>query len=461
MSIKADIQSLSPTAEIELFELDATNLPEGEKSYFHAGTNELSRPIIWQGITYSPLPVEASGFDITTNGTLPRPRFRVANIGGVFSAVAEENDDLVGCKVTRRRTLAKYLDDANWIFRTATAQGGTATTLTLDSLASDVDGMYVGNNLYLLSGAGSVQSSRIISYDGTTKIATVEPWKQNMLKHSNDASQSSWFKNQTTVTWDAAEQASKLSVTSASDPYCGQNISINPKGRTITFTVDVKGVGTGIGKILHLYLYRSTPSGDITSKGFVITGNWQTCTFTKTFDNVDGSLMAARFDFPQTGATVGDQCLFRNAHVYEGEFSEYVSTGASGVFLPNSTTGFEIRHPDYGQNQADPTQQFPDDIWFVEQKLNENKYVVEWELASVFDLEGIMLPHRQVIQDSCPWRYRGAECGYTGTVYFDANDQPTTESADVCGKHLSSCKARFGNEPLPFGGFPGAVRFVA
>jgi lambda family phage minor tail protein L len=108
---------------------------------------------------------------------------------------------------------------------------------------------------------------------------------------------------------------------------------------------------------------------------------------------------------------------------------------------------------------ADPNQHFPDDIWFIEQKLSENKYIVEWELASVFDLQGVMLPHRQIIQDSCPWKYRGAECGYTGTSYFDLNDQPTTQSNDFCAKHLSSCKLRFGNQPLPFGGFPGAVRF--
>ena len=29
-------------------------------------------------------------------------------------------------------------------------------------------------------------------------------------------------------------------------------------------------------------------------------------------------------------------------------------------------------------------------------------------------------------------------------------------SADICGKQVSSCKLRFPDQPLPFGGFPGA-----
>jgi len=43
------------------------------------------------------------------------------------------------------------------------------------------------------------------------------------------------------------------------------------------------------------------------------------------------------------------------------------------------------------------------------------------------------------------------------TQLFDTNDQPTTIIAsDVCGKRLSSCRARFGFGELPFGGFPAA-----
>jgi len=62
------------------------------------------------------------------------------------------------------------------------------------------------------------------------------------------------------------------------------------------------------------------------------------------------------------------------------------------------------------------------------------------------------------VQNICPWRYRSSECGYTGTAYFNANDQSvTTLEQDVCGKRLSSCKLRFGEfAELPYGGFPAS-----
>jgi lambda family phage minor tail protein L len=62
-TIASSIQSLQPSALIEVFELDMSVTTSGGKLYFHAGTNELSEPIIWQGVTYKPWPIAASGFD--------------------------------------------------------------------------------------------------------------------------------------------------------------------------------------------------------------------------------------------------------------------------------------------------------------------------------------------------------------------------------------------------------------
>lgn len=228
MSIKVEIQSLAPTALVELFIIDTTSLVDGGIFRFHAGTNELQQPVVWQGETYNPLPVEADGFDLSSQGTLPRPKMRVANVSGLFSTVAAESEDLVGCKVTRKRTFARFLDAVNF---------------------------------------------------------------------------------------------------------------------------------------------------------------------------------------------------------------------------PN------------GNADADPEQSLPDDTYYVEQKTSESRYVIEWELSSAFDLFGVLLPRRQVIQNTCLWAYRGPECSYTGTATFDVNDVATLAELDVCGKRLSSCRCRFGaNAILPYGGFPGAIR---
>lgn len=228
MSIKAEIQSLSPTALLELFILDATNMPGGNILRFHAGTNGLLAPVVWQNETYLPLPIKADGFDITTKGALPRPKMTIANAGGLLSSEVRSFNDFVGCKVVRKRTFQKYLDAQN----------------------------FEGN--------------------------------------------------------------------------------VNPS--------------------------------------------------------------------------------------------------------------------------ADPNQHLPDDVWYVERKLTENRYLIEFELSSAMDLQGVQLPARQIIQQSCMWRYRGVECGWNG-AFFDKNNNGTADPAqDACAKTLSACKTRFQTSPIRFGGFPGAQR---
>lgn len=227
VEITSELQKLAPSSIIELYQLDAT-IFGGDIYYFHAGTNGLKQNIVWQGQEYVAFPVQISGFEFTAGGQLPRPKMVVANVTGIITALVLAYDDLLGAKVTRKRTMAKYLDAVNF---------------------------------------------------------------------------------------------------------------------------------------------------------------------------------------------------------------------AGGV------------NPD-----ADSDAEFPNDIYFIESKVNESKNAVEFELCASFDVQGVMLPRRQIIQNICPWKYRGTECGYTGTNYFDTADNSVASiSLDVCGKRLSSCEARFGvNSELPFGGFPAA-----
>ena len=110
----------------------------------------------------------------------------------------------------------------------------------------------------------------------------------------------------------------------------------------------------------------------------------------------------------------------------------------------------------------DPTAEFPREIFFVDRKSAENRDVVEFELASAFDMAGIRAPKRQCIT-RCQWVYRSDECSSTGTNYFNASDAPVgNASEDVCGKRVDSCKARFGqNAELPHGGFVGIGSYFA
>ncbi|MDX6839827.1 phage minor tail protein L [Hafnia paralvei] len=111
---------------------------------------------------------------------------------------------------------------------------------------------------------------------------------------------------------------------------------------------------------------------------------------------------------------------------------------------------------------ADPEQE-KKQVYYIDRKSLENDETVEFELASPADLRGLQIPTRQ-IHSLCTWCSRGwyrtgKGCDYAGTRYFDENGQPVDDpSQDKCGGLLSDCQKRHGeNNPVPFGGFPGAA----
>ena len=226
-AVGAEIQKLAASAVVELFVLDST-AQGGTVSRFHCNTNQLAATLTWQGEQFAAVPLKASGFEFNGSGKLPRPRLQIANISGLVSALTLAYGDLLGAKLTRKRTLLKYLDAVNF-------PGGV---------------------------------------------------------------------------------------------------------------------------------------------------------------NAD----------------------------------------------------------------ADPSAEFPDDVYFVDRKSVENKIMVEFELAPAFDVTGVKLPRRQIVQNVCAWTYRSAECSYAGGAVAEADDTPTGDlNLDRCGKRLTSCKLRFGEfATLPYGGFPAA-----
>lgn len=221
MNISALNQSLEPGQLVEMFVVDLNPIGVAEVLRFFDGVNSNGDPIVWQGQTYTPWPVRASGFDVTTSGTLPRPSLEVANVYSTLIPYLEDYDDLVGAQVIRKRTYAQFLD---------------------------------------------------------------------------------------------------------------------------------------------------------------------------------------------------------------------------------------------GMPGADPYKDFEDDVYFIERKTRDDGTVVGFELASVLDLAGERLPAREISVDRCDWDYRGDDCPYRGSAYFDVHDQPVASlNLDVCSKRPSGCKARFGvRAVLPFGGFVAA-----
>lgn len=114
-----------------------------------------------------------------------------------------------------------------------------------------------------------------------------------------------------------------------------------------------------------------------------------------------------------------------------------------------------------GNATADATQEKLQ-VFYIDSKSMETNISVEFTLSSPMDLQGLMIPTRQ-LHSLCTWcirgKYRSGDgCDYAGTNYFDKHGNPVSDpSLDVCNGTLNTgCKPRFGaNNELPFGGFPG------
>lgn len=110
--------------------------------------------------------------------------------------------------------------------------------------------------------------------------------------------------------------------------------------------------------------------------------------------------------------------------------------------------------------------EYHDDYYLIEQRVGEGD-TVKFDLSSPMDFLDKQLPGMIAIATGCPHRYKstlgGSGCSWPGTdptKWFDRNGVAVTSAAlDVCGKHMSDCKLRFGaNEPLDYGGNPGLGR---
>lgn len=120
---------------LEFFELE---VGDGSNNvlFFHDGKNENAEDITYDGNTYIALPLLLTGIEITSSGAANRPTITIANVesmlktGSKFKTQMEDGtwdatvdgepiaaadfklDDLVGSRLTRRRTLEKYLSSS-------------------------------------------------------------------------------------------------------------------------------------------------------------------------------------------------------------------------------------------------------------------------------------------------------------------------------------------------------------
>ena len=135
-AVFSNLQSINPSAIIELFTLQLSTTLHGANTIyrFHAGSNlNANGQIVWAGNAYLRFPIQATGFAYQ-RGQIPRPKISISNALGTISVIlltvnqTTTGNDLTGATVTRIRTMARFLDAANF-------SGGTNPLGTPDPTA--------------------------------------------------------------------------------------------------------------------------------------------------------------------------------------------------------------------------------------------------------------------------------------------------------------------------------------
>ena len=113
----AELQKPNPSNIVELFQLELNTTMHGisQTYYFHNGTNTNENSnIIFDNIEYTRMPIEAEGFEYNGKQT-PRPSLKISNILGTITTILLTlPQGLEGAKVTRIRTLLRYIDNTNF-----------------------------------------------------------------------------------------------------------------------------------------------------------------------------------------------------------------------------------------------------------------------------------------------------------------------------------------------------------
>ena len=83
----SELQSINPGSVIELFVIELNTALHGSNTVyrFHNGANmNADGEVVWAGNSYLRFPIECTGFEFGSTGTLPRPTITISNILGTF-----------------------------------------------------------------------------------------------------------------------------------------------------------------------------------------------------------------------------------------------------------------------------------------------------------------------------------------------------------------------------------------
>ena len=315
------LQEINPGAVIELFtlQLDATLHGSTTIYRFHNGANlNANGEVVWAGNTYLRFPIECTGFEFTGTGTLPRPTISVSNIFGTLTAIMQNvnqttvGNDLNGAKLTRIRTLARFLDAVNFAPQ-------TVTSTSTQTVADPADGETV---TYTVTVVQNSDGANVFAINGVQKpVITMKRGSTYIFNQSHSSN------------------------------------------------------------VNHPLRIKSDAGGQQTTVNAGTLGTDATVTYSPAYPSAPNDL---RYYCTSHGNNMGNTITMNNPNTIQQTTTSSSTTQSNPFGTP------------------DPTAEFPQEIYFLDRKISENRDIVQWEAISALDLVNVKLPKRIATRDIFP-----------------------------------------------------------
>jgi len=314
------LQSINPGSIIELFTIQLSTALHGSNTLyrFHNGANlNANGEVVWAGNSYLRFPIECTGFEFGSTGTLPRPKISISNIFGTMTAIMQDvntttiGNDLNGAKFTRIRTLARYLDAVNF-------SSTTTTTTTTSTVADPADGETVTYTVTVVNTGGY----NYFAINGVTNpVLTMKRGSTYIFNQSHSSN------------------------------------------------------------VNHPLRIKSDAGGQQTTVNTGTLGTDATVTYSPSYPSAPNDL---RYYCQTHGNSMGNTITMNNPNTIQQESTSTSSSQTNPFGTP------------------DPTAEFPQEIYFLDRKVTENRNLVTWEAQSALDLVNVKLPKRIATKDIFP-----------------------------------------------------------
>jgi len=315
------LQSINPGSIIELFTIQLSTALHGSDTLyrFHNGANlNANGDVIWAGNSYLRFPIECTGFEFGSTGTLPRPKISISNIFGTMTAIMQDvntttiGNDLNGAKFTRIRTLARFLDAVNFAPETVTS---TSTT----TVADPADGETVTYTVTVVQDSGG---ANVFAINGVQKpVITMKRGSTYIFNQSHSSN------------------------------------------------------------VNHPLRIKSDAGGQQTTVNAGTLGTDATVTYSPSYPTAPNDL---RYYCTSHGNNMGNTITMNNPNTIQQTTTSSSTTQTNPFGTP------------------DPTAEFPQEIYFLDRKVTENRNLVTWEAQSALDLVNVKLPKRIATKDIFP-----------------------------------------------------------